>query len=177
MGVSAGGDGIWKVWDLRKYDSVHAFRSFGSSVADIDISMTGLVAVGFGSHLEIWKGVFGQERQRRAYMTEEFPGNSVNSIRFRPYQDIAAVGHMKGFGSLIVPGAGQANFDTFEANPFETKIQRREKEVRSLLEKLQPDSIMLDPSDIGSVDKAVVQKYMQESKQKQEEEALAEKKK
>merc|ERR1712187_535588 len=103
-------------------------------------------------------------------MTEEFPGSAVNSVRFRPYQDIAAVGHMKGFGSLIVPGAGQANFDTFEANPFETKNQRREKEVRSLLEKLQPDSIMLDPNQIGNIKKEVVQAYMKEAEEKKKEE-------
>lgn len=174
--VSAGADGLWKVWDLRKYDSVHAFRSYGNAVADVDVSMTGLVAVGFGSHLEIWKGVFGSERQKRPYMTEEYPGSAVNSVRFRPYQDIVAVGHLKGFGSLIVPGAGQANFDSFEANPFETKKQRREKEVRSLLEKLQPDSIMLDPNQIGSVNKTVVQAWMKESEQKRKEEEEAAKK-
>merc|ERR1719436_1452758 len=95
-------------------------------------------------------------------MKEEYPAREVTSVRFRPYEDVCAVGHSGGFGSIIVPGAGFANFDSFEANPFETKSQRREKEVRGLLEKLQPDSIMLDPTKIGNINKKVAQKFDEE---------------
>merc|ERR1719217_497678 len=91
------------------------------------------------------------------YMTQEYPATQVSSTRFRPYEDVCTVGTSAGFASIIVPGAGFANFDSFEDNPFETKKQRREKEVRSLLEKLQPDTIMLDPGQIGSVDPVVAQ--------------------
>merc|ERR1712060_874970 len=41
-----------------------------------------------------------------------------------------------------------------------------EKEVRSLLEKLQPDSIMLDPNQIGNINKTVVHAWMKETEEK-----------
>ncbi|KAI4370685.1 hypothetical protein MLD38_019007 [Melastoma candidum] len=56
-----------------------------------------------------------------------------------------------GWSSIIIPGSGEPNFDTWVANPFETAKQRREKEVRSLLDKLPPETIMLNPSKIGTV--------------------------
>jgi U3 small nucleolar RNA-associated protein 7 len=54
---------------------------------------------------------------------------------------------------LIVPGAGEPNFDTFEANPYQNKSQRREKTVHSLLDKLQPDMITIDTGVFGLMDK------------------------
>ncbi|XP_021891334.1 U3 small nucleolar RNA-associated protein 7 [Carica papaya] len=52
---------------------------------------------------------------------------------------------------LAIPGSGEPNFDSWVANPYETSKQRREKEVRSLLDKLPPETIMLDPTKIGTV--------------------------
>lgn len=46
-------------------------------------------------------------------------------------------------------GSGEPNFDTFVANPFQTTKQRQTQEVVQLLDKLQPDTIVLDPDTVG----------------------------
>lgn len=78
-------------------------------------------------------------------------GYQIGKVSFRPYEDVLGIGHSKGLSSILVPGSGEPNFDTWVANPYETNKQRREKEVHALLDKLQPETIMLDPKKIGTV--------------------------
>lgn len=85
------------------------------------------------------------------YMSQLFPSTSTQDVQFCPFEDILGVGHARGFTSLIVPGAGEASFDSLEADPFESKKARREREVVSLLDKLQPDQIHLDADFIGKL--------------------------
>eukprot|EP01070_Trichotokara_eunicae_P004277 Trichotokara_eunicae@DN3871_c0_g1_i2.p1 len=88
-------------------------------------------------------------RRRMPYVIHQKGGEVVRSLAFRPYEDVLCVGHSEGVRSIVIPGAGIANVDTFRANPYETKKQRRETEVRSLLEKIPWDTICLSPEDIG----------------------------
>jgi len=84
-------------------------------------------------------------------MTHPVPHRPLSSIRFCPFQDILTIGHSAGLSSLLVPGAGEPNFDSAEADPFEGRNARREREVRALLDKLASDTIVLDPEIIGGM--------------------------
>ena len=78
----------------------------------------------------------------------------VFDSKFVNFEDFLGVGTKDGFSNLCIPGAGIANYDAFEANPFSNKKQRQESEVRSLLDKLPPDTIIVNPHEIGIIDKA-----------------------
>lgn len=154
--VSAGQDNKMAVWDIRMFKEVNNYftRSPASSVA---ISDTGLTAVGWGTHTTIWKDLFSKERNSQEkvqspYMTWGGEGRPVERVKWCPFEDVLGIGHSQGFSSIIVPGAGEANYDALEVNPFETKKQRQEGEVKALLNKLRPEMIALDPNFIGNLD-------------------------
>lgn len=103
------------------------------------------------SHPMLPKGV---HKAAAPYMLHDLPGRTVSRVRFRPYDDILAIGHAKGVSTLIVPGAGEPNFDSREADPFQSKKARGEAEVHGLLDKLAASMITMEPSAVGAVDRA-----------------------
>ena len=134
---------------------------------NVTISDTGVIALGRGPQVTLWKDAFragkdfkpcfgsmgGQKNRNTPYMGHLFGGNKINNLKFVPFEDLLSVGHETGITNLIIPGAGEANYDAMEINPYETAKQSQEQEVRTLLNKLPSDTITLDPTVLGTVSK------------------------
>mmetsp|Transcript_20412 Transcript_20412/g.44653 ORF Transcript_20412/g.44653 Transcript_20412/m.44653 type:complete len:546 (-) Transcript_20412:382-2019(-) len=166
--ITAGIDCQVKVWDVRTFKPVHQYFT-ATPATSMCLSQKGLLAVAYGPHVQVWKDAL-RLKQKSPYMTHHLPpGAQARCVQFCPYDDVLGVGHSQGISSLVVPGAGEPNFDSFVANPFSTTGQRREQEVHQLLDKLPPETIMLNPENIGRV--AVDPKEVQMEKRREAMEA------
>lgn len=171
--TTSGSDGLMKIWDLRTYKCLHAYKT-DKPVVSLDISDTGLVAMGMGREVQVLKDVFTKPSENSTYMKHSLKAQGakiasggaatahqkglassmkVKNVVFRPFEDVVGFGHSHGVSSIVVPGSGEANFDTNEANPFQNTKQARENEVQGLLNKLSHTMIGLDSNFIGGVDK------------------------
>ncbi len=153
--VTGGADRQVKVWDLRTYRSTHSYFVPAGIPTSLDISQKFVVGIGHAGHATFWSPEALSGKIKEPYMHHIMPAcGPVETLRFRPFQDVCAIGHAKGVSSIVVPGSGEPNLDTSEYNldPFQDKRQRREAEVRSLLDKLDPNMITLDPDEIGGVE-------------------------
>ncbi|KAL8797144.1 MAG: hypothetical protein Q9195_000611 [Heterodermia aff. obscurata] len=165
--VSAGQDMKMSVWDIRTFKEVNNYflRQPGSSIS---ISDRGLVGVGWGTQVSIWKGLFDkshkdQEKIQSPYMGWGGEGKRIERVRWCPFEDVLGISHDQGFSSIIVPGAGEPNFDALELNPYENTKQRQESEVKALLNKLKPEMISLNPDFVGKLDLASAAQRKQEA--------------
>jgi U3 small nucleolar RNA-associated protein 7 len=170
--ATAGLDGLLKIWDLRKFGNLHTYK-LDRPATSLDISDRGLLAMSIGRDVQILKDAFTQPKDI-TYLkhTIRTPNSSLSSgggvtasvkalassvhignVQFRPLEDMLCTGHSHGITTVIVPGAGEPNFDSFENNPFMNPKQRREQEVQSLITKISHEMIALDASFVGSVDK------------------------
>ncbi|KAJ1890566.1 putative U3 small nucleolar RNA-associated protein 7, partial [Kickxella alabastrina] len=148
--ATSGLDGRVKVWDVRTFRQLHDYQTMRPAQS-LDISQRGLLAAAWGPHVSIWKDALAT-RVDKPYMTQLVPGATLSSVRFVPYDDVLGYGHSGGVSSMVVPGAGEPNFDAYVANPYQTTKQRQETEVKQLLDKLAPETIQLDPTFIGRLD-------------------------
>ncbi|UPR02232.1 BING4CT (NUC141) domain-containing protein [Chloropicon primus] len=147
--VTIGSDKQMKVWDVRTYKLLHAY--FCSAPAkSVEISQRGLVGISWGSRVQVWKDAL-HVKAKAPYMNHQQDSGYIRQVSFCPYEDVLGIGHERGFSSILVPGAGEPNYDSFVANPYQTRKERREHEVHALLDKLQPDTIVLNPQAVGNL--------------------------
>jgi U3 small nucleolar RNA-associated protein 7 len=113
--------------------------------------------------VQVWKD-WELEKQKEPYMSHRVKkGSSIRSCKFSPFEDFLGLGHQAGFSSIVVPGAGEANYT------FEAMAPRREALVHEILEKLQPSTISLDQTKIGKIDRASKEIKQQEKKEEMDE--------
>ena len=155
--VTSGMDAQLKVWDVRTFKPVHAYYT-PRPAAGVAVSQRGLLALGAGREVQVWQDAL-RVKQRAPYLQHRLAGEVGHTLQFCPFEDVLAVGHDCGVSSLLVPGqqvgggvqgawydlavllcacagAGEPNYDALEANPYQTKRQRQESEVKQLLEKV-----------------------------------------
>eukprot|EP00041_Stephanoeca_diplocostata_P036291 m.1316970 g.1316970 ORF g.1316970 m.1316970 type:complete len:566 (-) comp24840_c0_seq4:3728-5425(-) len=147
--ATSGLDSRLKIWDIRNFKDKPVNEYFTYTPATcLDFSQRGLLAVTYGPHVQVWKSICKKAKQESPYMSHMIPGSTIKQCRFAPFEDVLGLGHTGGFSSILVPGAGEPNFDALEANPYQTKKQRQESEVKRLLEKIPSDLITLRPEEI-----------------------------
>ncbi|EKG08767.1 hypothetical protein TCSYLVIO_000080 [Trypanosoma cruzi] len=173
--VTLGGDHKFKVWDCRTLRALEEY-AVTYTFNTIDISSSGLVAMGGGTNVQLWKGIFSSAKPTAPYMKFGLGyGNIAQQVRFCPFEDVLGIGHSRGFQSMLVPGAGDANPDFFYANPHETERHRKERVVSTLLDKLPPDTISLD-IQVPGVNEARLAEYNENIRLNRKARAIREKK-
>ncbi|XP_064458365.1 WD repeat-containing protein 46-like [Ornithodoros turicata] len=162
--ATAATDRTLKIWDLRTYKCLKSYK-LKTAGGHLSFSQRHLLAVSLGSFAEVYKDCCRSATVESPYLRHKAAG-TINALEFCPYEDVLGIGHQRGFTSILVPGSGEPNFDALESNPYMTKSQRQEMEVKALLDKIQPELICLDPKMLGKVDLKTLQTKVEENNKK-----------
>ncbi|XP_073454304.1 WD repeat-containing protein 46 [Aquarana catesbeiana] len=157
--ATSGLDRKLTIFDLRTYKPLTSC-GIPLGAGNLCYSQRGLLAASTGNIVQVYKDTHITE-PKSPYMCLSVKA-PIHGLQFCPYEDVLGIGHGGGFTSMIVPGAGEANFDGLECNPYESKKQRQEWEVKALLEKIQPELITLDPTQLGEVDAITMEQKRKE---------------
>ncbi|XP_006105519.1 WD repeat-containing protein 46 [Myotis lucifugus] len=151
--ATSGLDHQLKTFDLRGTFQPLSARTLPQGAGHLAFSQRGLLAAGMGDVVNIWtgQGKASPPSLEKPYLTHRLSGH-VHGLQFCPFEDVLGVGHSGGITSMLVPGAAEPNFDGLESNPYRSRKQRQEWEVKALLEKVPAELICLDPRALAEVD-------------------------
>lgn len=150
--ATSGMDGTVKLWDGRMWGKEVREWKARNQITSLAFSGMGMLSVGGKSGVTVYQDLYqNTHRPPSPYLTLPLPSLTASATRFCPFDDLLCVGHERGISSLIVPGSGEPNFDSAEADLFETRTRRREREVRGVLEKIRPELITMDANFLGKI--------------------------
>ena len=72
------------MWDCRTFRPLHAYYS-PAPAEWCDVSQRGLLAVGWGRRVQVWKDALGAKAQS-PYMAHTLAGGALRNFRFCPYE-------------------------------------------------------------------------------------------
>ncbi|XP_055988426.1 WD repeat-containing protein 46 [Sorex fumeus] len=161
--ATSGLDHQLKIFDLRGTFQPLSARTLPQGVGHLAFSQRGLLAAGMGDVVNVWagQGKATLPSLEQVYLTHHLSGH-VHGLQFCPFEDVLGVGHSGGITSMLVPGAAEPNFDGLESNPYRSRKQRQEWEVKALLEKVPAELICLDPRALAEVDVVSVEQRKKE---------------
>ncbi|KAI5191700.1 U3 small nucleolar RNA-associated protein 7 [Nematocida minor] len=131
-----------KTWDNRNmYAPLHEI-TLPSLVSEMGLSQTGKLAVAQKGSVIVYN------EHMKPQIQHHIGREVAHSLAYRPYEDILTVGTGIGIENVIIPGAGLETYRRNE-NPTVSKKEKRNSEVRRILEKIPADMIALE-NEIGT---------------------------
>ncbi|XP_050428715.1 WD repeat-containing protein 46 [Adelges cooleyi] len=159
--ATSGMDRNLRIWDIRKLNGPLQEYKLRTSPRDMVFSQKGCLAVAINNVVDVYEECC-TKTVTHAYLRHNI-ARTINNLAFCPFEDVLGAGHDGGFSSLLIPGSGEPNFDALERNPFQTKKQRKEAEVKMLLEKIPAEMIVLE-SNVDEVDVDTLKTRLEQKK-------------
>ncbi|KAI5181792.1 U3 small nucleolar RNA-associated protein 7 [Nematocida sp. AWRm80] len=133
--TTAGGD--LSQWDIRNMFQPLSTESYGMPITSLTVSQTGLIALASRNRVNIIN------QQNELVLSHHTARSITHSLSFMPYEDVLTIGTIHGIENIIVPGAGQELYRRHE-NPKASKTEKKNAEIRRILEKIPADMIALE---------------------------------
>lgn len=133
--ATVGSDSKLNVFDLRTYGLVHSYFT-PMPASTLAISQRGLLSLGCRDQVITWRD-WQKDKQKAPYLKQEtIERRKIVDLSYVPFEDSLGIGEIGGFEMIMVPGSGEANYDTFESGVGMSKKAKSTALVRGLLEKV-----------------------------------------